>query len=321
MKNQLLLVVILGIFLSAAGCGESPNTSKDITVSTRIAVQTLPWGSDSRSGKQLVSEHYRIFMTANGTLQRSLPGFLEASYDNYLRITQLPNMPLPKKMPVYMMATRSQWAALSDKKFGMKNSPSLVISNGGYSYMGINVCWNIGGNATYNVAAHEGMHQFLYHRLKNKLPLWAEEGLATTAEGFVMGRGVVTFTPDQNLSRLGNLHYSIVNGLWLPMEELLTTDTRKMAARGNHQVLGYYSQLYALTSFLRQSKTYGPGWFRMFTDAQAGKLKSVRPPASWKRSGKYRYPGIFANYITRNFDAFEKAYLNYARKMVHLPAN
>ena len=319
MKKQLFLFTILGVCL--VGCGETPDAAKiNTTRSTRIAVQTLEW-KGPRGGKQLVSEHYRIYTTVNGALLKTLPGFLEASYENNLGITQLPDTPLPKKMPVYMMATRNQWAALSDSKFGMRNSPAVIIDNGGYSYKGVNVCWNIGRTATYSVAAHEGMHQFLFHRLKNKLPLWAEEGLATTGEGFVMGHGTVTFTPDKNLSRMANLQKAIINGLWVPLEELLTTDTKKMAAGGQDQVLGYYGQLYALTNFLRQSKTYGPGWYRMFKDAQTGHLKRLRGKVH-KTRGKQttRYPGVFAHYITDDFDAFEKEYLRYARKMVHLPA-
>jgi len=316
MKKQLFLFAVLSACL--VGCGEaSESTELNTTRSTRVSVQKLEW-KGPRGGRQLVSEHYRIYTTVNGSLLKTLPGFLEAGYDNCLRITQLPDTSIPKKMPVYMMATRNQWAALSDSKFGLLNSPSVIIDNGGYSYRGVNVCWNIGGIATYSVASHEGMHQFLYHRLKNKLPLWAEEGLAATTEGFVMGHGTVTFTPDKNLTRMGNLQHAIINGLWIPIDELLTTDTIKMAARGQDQVLGYYGQLYALTSFLRQSKTYGSGWYRMFKDAQAGKLKRARPKTRNRRTG--RYPGVFAYYITTDFDAFEKEYLRYARKMVHLPA-
>ena len=318
MKKQLFLFAILGVVLG--GCGETPEATEiNITRSTRVPVQTLVWGNESMGGKQLVSKHYRIYTTVNGAMLKTLPGFLEAAYDNYLTITQLPDASHAEKMPVYMMATRNQWAALSDSKFGMRNSPAVIIDTGGYSYRGTNVCWNIGGTATYSVASHEGMHQFLYHRLKSKLPLWAEEGLATTAEDFVMGRGTVTFTPDKNLTRMGNLQKAIINGLWIPLDELLTTNTRKVAVGGGQdQVLGYYGQLYALTNFLRQSKTYGPGWYRMFQDAQLGKMKRVRRNPRTKRAG--RYPGVFAHYITDDFDAFEKEYLRYARKMVHLPA-
>jgi len=169
MKKQLFLFAVLSACL--VGCGEaSESTELNTTRSTRVSVQKLEW-KGPRGGRQLVSEHYRIYTTVNGSLLKTLPGFLEAGYDNCLRITQLPDTSIPKKMPVYMMATRNQWAALSDSKFGLLNSPSVIIDNGGYSYRGVNVCWNIGGIATYSVASHEGMHQFLYHRLKNKLPL------------------------------------------------------------------------------------------------------------------------------------------------------
>lgn len=321
-KQQLFIFAVFGLCLiGLASCEPAAEISEtNVTRSTRIPVQTLTWGKEAMGGKQLASEHYRIYTTVNGALLKTLPGFLEAAYDNYLVITQLRDAELPAKMPVYMMATRNQWAALSDSKFGMRNSPAVVIDTGGYSYRGINVCWNIGGIATYSVASHEGMHQFLYHRLKNKLPLWAEEGLSTTAEGFVIGRGTVTFTPDKNLTRMANLRHAIINGLWISLELLLTTDTKQMAARGQNQVLGYYGQLYALTSFLRGSTTYGPGWYKMFRDAQRGQLKKRRQPRTRNLRRATRYPGVFAHYITTDFATFEKEYLRYTRKMVHLPA-
>ena len=94
-----------------------------------------------------------------------------------------------------MLASRSDWADLSLKIMGPGAKTFRHVEAGGYTYRSVTVCWNIGGLATFSVAAHEGMHQFLHRNLRNRLPAWADEGLATVAEGFVLRGQTVPIHP------------------------------------------------------------------------------------------------------------------------------
>jgi hypothetical protein len=224
---------------------------------------------------------------------------------------------------MYMMASRAEWEALTINRFGQAG-PARVIENGGYTFKGVTVCWAIGRTATFSVASHEGMHQLLFHALRNRLPLWAEEGLTTTAEGFVLDRGTVRFTPDQNLMRLSDLRTTIINGTWIDLPTLLTTNTAAVAKTGEQaKTVGYYGQLYALASFLRHDETYGPRWRAMLQAARDGKFNDVLSPGEMRLRGTFYFQVVgkklFEHYITSDLKTFEADFLRYARALVKLP--
>jgi hypothetical protein len=160
--------------------------------------------------------------------------------------------------------------------------------------------------------------------LKNRLPLWAEEGLATTAEGLVMFGDQVRFTPDENPMRLADLREGISGGDWLPLKTLLTTNTKSVAQGSTvSRTVGYYGQLYALMHFLRHDPTYQPRWRRMFQAAREGTFQSVLSAGQLRRHGLRYHQAIslslFQHYISNDLKRFEAEYTRYARKLVRLP--
>jgi len=281
-----------------------------------------PWSTGYAEGKAITTTHYHIYTTLlDPDRQELLPGFLEASHANTLRLTGLENAP-GERMTVYMLGTRREWAALTDSRFGRHSAPSLMIENGAYTVEGVIVCWDIGRTATFAVASHEGMHQVLHHQLEAPLPLWAEEGLATTAEAFVVQNRRVRFTPEKNIARLNDLREGIIHGHWLDMPTLLSATTLDLARKGQRATLSYYGQLYALMHFLRNSPAYRSKWRTLFGDARSGRLAERVPEKAKGLRGMrwHRAVGkpIFRNYIHDDLAAFENDFRAYARRLVRL---
>jgi hypothetical protein len=293
-----------------------------------VPFRTNPWNKERGGGQELITAHYRIYTTVKYyDLLSVLPGFMEAAHRNYMAILELSgpggDQRGDRKMPMYMLATRAEWADLTDRRF-RRFSPSYVIENGGYTYQGITVCWDIGRMATLAVASHEGMHQFLHYTLRSRLPLWAEEGLATTAEGFILGRQTVRFLPDNNTIRKSDLRKAITGDYWLPLEKLLTANTMSIARGGTvKEAVGYYGQVYALIHMLRHDERYHGNWRRMLEDARQGRFREVLPRREASLSGMRYHRAVslalFKHYITSDLREFERDYYEYARKLVRLP--
>jgi len=311
-------------FIAAVLAGCAP-VAEPIGVSLNSRFQENQWNAGGHNGLELISEHYRIYTTINDRrLLMILPGFLDAAHQSYLDLTQLPAAATDERMPVYMLSDRMQWAELTESVFG-RRGPSMHLEDGGYTYRGVTVCWNIGGMATLSVAAHEGMHQFLHYRMKNRLHLWAEEGLATSSEGFVIRDHHVRFTPGRNMIRLINLRQAILHQ-WLGMELLLRTSPPELLQQEQveNPILSYYAQIYALTNFLRTHPTYGPRWRAMISAAAAGRLGVGKDAGVSLKPGRGRpYApevgiGLFRQYITTDIETFEREFRQFARTMVNL---
>ncbi len=316
--NKIAVTIGLALItILIAGC--EPGQPEGISLSTDI--RQRPWETGLDEGIELTTSHYQIFTTAGDQkLERTLPGFMEACYINYNNLTELSAKPI-SPMPMYMLASREEWLNLTKSKFGSGAETAEKLEAGGYTYKGVTVCWNIGQVVTYSIAAHEGMHQFLYHRLKNKLPLWAEEGLATNSEGFVFDPGRVRFLWDNNVLRIVDLRQAILGDYWIPLEKLLVTSPAAEIKEREEKALGYYGQVWALVNFLRNDPTYSPRWQQMMKDAESGQFHKIfahQRPAPGIRRPKALSRRIFEHYINQDINAFEAEYKTYCRKLVKL---
>ncbi len=293
------------------------------------SVEQTPWNTGYNTGVKLSSDHYDIYATTtNRILLQYLPGFMEAAYKNYHRISGLPARPLDKHMQIYMMGSKDEWRALTQHIFGTHSKIFLSIDAGGYCHQGICVFWDFGGLGTLAVASHEGCHQFLYHRMKNQLPMWLEEGLCTTAEGYNVHNDLVEFTPDRNAIRFTNLRTAIVQNLWVPTQKLLPMDGGDAVQGGLPEAaVGYYGQLWALARFLRTEPKYSGGYHKMMAAAEAGefyKALEVPPVAVDELRAKGRAYNrvisekLFRYYITDDLDTFEREFYAFASKLVGL---
>ena len=289
-------------------------------------VRRLSWTAPG--GEQLRTSHYDIFTTAKNRLIRTcLPGFMEVAHDHYRELTWLADRQEGKKMPIYMLGTRSEWAALTRSVVKVNTELYLSIQAGGYCYRGVCVFWEMGGYATFMVAAHEGLHQFLHHRLRHRLPMWVEEGLCVLAEGYKIEGQAVWFTPRKNPSRFNSLRTAIVQGRWIRLARLLSMDAGDAIGHGSEEAVAYYGQVWALVLFIRSTAAYRDGFKRMLSDAEAGRFnEALKLPAEAKpmlrRGGRtynrtFSVP-LFKHYISEDVAGFEKEYRAFAKKLTKL---
>lgn len=325
MKMHYMMICIAAAVCWTSGC-DSPTSYNGTSMQT--SVEQSPWNTGYNSGVKLTSIHYNIYTTtSNRALLQYLPGFMEAAYENYHRISGLSARPTDKHMKIYMMGSKDEWQALTKHIFQKHSDIFMSIQAGGYCHEGICVFWDFGGLGTLAVASHEGFHQFLYHRMKNQLPMWLEEGLCTMAEGYNVHRDYVQFTPDRNTIRFSNLRAAIVQNLWIPIHKLLPMDGGDAIKEIPEAAVGYYGQLWALAKFLRSDPKYRQGLEKMLADAEAGnfhKAFGVPPHAMEKLRARGRIYNravsekLFRYYITNDLDNFERDFYEFAKKLTAL---
>ena len=315
----LLLAGLLA--MSAAACnGGLPGDANSLNV----RFQSDEWSYGGILGQKIGTEHYSIFTTSHRrSLLTVLPGFMENAYRHYLHLTGLSESTKAGRLTVYLMGDRSQWAMMTEQVTGPRHSELyLSIQTGGYCFQGVCVFWDMGHFATFSVASHEGLHQFLHHRLKDGLPSWTEEGLGVMAEGFDMVGSSIRFEPRLNTLRVIDLRRAITGGRWVPLAKLLRADAGDFVTEGSKISAEYYGQLWALLTFIRSDEKYRPGLERMIADAAAGKLrKKLNVHASLGAGRAYvRTIGTpaFKRYITKDLPAFEAEYRAFARELVKL---
>ncbi len=325
-RSTLIVAMACALLVGCNGGGGAPGLRGQSMV---IRVRRGPWNGANTHGVSLRSRNYRIYTTStNELLVRYLPGFMEAAHENYLRLTGLTYKALDGPMTIYLMGTRREWAALTRKVVRRNVETYLSIEAGGYCYDGICVFWDMGGLGTLSVASHEGLHQFFRRRMKDQIPMWLEEGLCVTAEGYDIFADIVTFTPDRNVGRFNNLRNNITQNRWIPIDRLLPMDAG-MAIDGSstERAVGYYGQLWAMVQFIRSRADYRAGMSRLIADAEAGRLNVALKVSAGELEQLRRYGRIynrivsvplFERYITDDLEKFEKEYRLFARKLVNL---
>jgi len=320
MRVVLLSVLILG------SCQAPTPIERGAPLVTKVT--RTAWNSPGSTGELLRTKHYRIYTTATRPeVARYLPAFMEAAHQNYLVLTGLDDPPGNEPLTIYMMATREEWALLTENVIEMGREKYLAIEAGGYFHNGVCVFWDIGGNATFSVAAHEGLHQFLASQLTDPLPTWLEEGLCVSAEGHQIHANRVLFTPNRNSLRLAALRRAITQGHWLSLSKLLTTDPGEIVAQGTRKSVSYYSQLWALSVFIRTHPTYSVGLRRLVRDAQLGRIartlgivpsEMLRLAASPRIYNRALGERFVRQYISEDLEELGREYLAFANKLAAL---
>jgi len=331
MRNYFFQRTVCFLFLLYLAAGCQPTSPAETAYPLAgTSKRAEPWDTPHVSGGRVfTTPHYKMFVGAKrAELANVLPGFMEGAYENYVALTGLEGRKLAAPMTLYMLADRAQWVAVTKALVTQNLELYLRIEAGGYCYRGTCVFWDIGGLASFQVAAHEGLHQFLYFHLADRVPLWLEEALGTAAEGFQLYNDRVVFSPHYNTARVANLQSAITGGRLIPLSRLLTMHAGDAVGQGGPGVaVEYYAQLWSLIMYLRGNPAWRAGMERMLADAAQGRLgeglgKSPREWAALKQSGNAYFRVIggpaFRRYITDDLQTFEAGLREYQRKLAGL---
>ncbi len=316
--------IVVMLLAGLWGCEGQPN--EPTTVSLVTDVHRKPWLDDG-AGEVIYTEHYRIYSTIQEeNLDQDLPGFMEAALEQCQLLTGLDAPETDERLPMYVLGARSEWASLTEHRFGGNTQITSQLRRGGYTVGGVCALWDIGYTATLSVAAHEGMHQFLYYRTETRLPMWAEEGLCSVMEGHDVYNRTVRFTPEENIHRYTDLRELILGSDWIPIEDLLPMTSRD-AVELIEGAVGYYGQLWSLVLYIRSEPTYQAGFERMLAAAAEGTLHEAvglsavdmrRLERLSSEYNQYIAEKVFRYYIAEDLDAFERGWKTYARQLVDI---
>jgi hypothetical protein len=190
---------------------------------------------------------------------------------------------------VYLMGTRPQWEALTRQTAGPRADIYLRIQRGGYAESARAVFYNIGPRDTFAIAGHEGWHQYTQATFREALPIWLEEGIAVSMEGFRWDQGgVPSFRPWSNLERYDRLRELVAAGRMSRLEELLNQRPQDLLQDSGLATLDYYAQIWALTLFLREGSggAHRAPLESMVRDASEGRLSARLAAASSPREAR-----------------------------------
>jgi hypothetical protein len=158
--------------------------------------------------------------------------------------------------------------------------------------------------------------------------MWLEEGLCTVAEGYDISGSTVAFTPRRNSMRFTDLRTAVIQGRWIPLEKLLSMDSGEAIGAGNNtEAVGYYGQLWSLAQFILSNDQYREGLASLMADAEVGNFAKALdmnrqqfgqlPPGSRAYNKAVSAP-IFQRYISRDLQAFDRDYRQFAKKLARL---
>ena len=288
------------------------------------------WSFIEPGGSILSTPHFRIFTTAkSGVILDRLPNFTESSLARYS--TSITALPAPaRQLDTYFLATRPQWARMTQSLMGPEAEKLLRIQRGGFAHQGQGVFFDIGPRDTFALMAHEGWHQYTQSTFRQPLPVWLEEGIATTMEGFRWddtNLDVPVFLPWANLERFDMLRSAHTSKRLISLHRLFATTPQEELSVSQDGTLIYYSQVWALSLFLIEGENgkYRPGLEQLLKDAAAGTVfakiaRSLGTQAAQSTLLRRRGPEIFMSYFSKNISAVETEYQDFIARVTAVGA-
>ena len=183
--------------------------------------------------------------------------------------------------------SESQWNQKIVELLGNEASQWEGLGRGGLTIDGTAVLYHLDSRgrsrATFRIAAHEGWHQYAESIFKVCLPTWLDEGIGTWMEGFRVRRGELVFQPASNWDRLSTLRRIVSSERLSTLSALLRAEPSELLAQSRSALLGYYAQLWAITSFIMEYNDgqYRPALRNMFLSAIEGNLQKPTGRFGW----------------------------------------
>jgi hypothetical protein len=287
------------------------------------ALTSEAWSFEGIPGRIVRTRHFAIYTTDSAPIITDrLPGFMEAALRQYT--SSVVPLALPTAaLETFIMASRPQWQRLTLQMLGPRARQFNTIERGGFTTGSQAFLFDIGQADTFSIAAHEGWHQFTQRTFLERLPTWAEEGLATHMEGHRWTGQSVTFYPWANTERFDQLRTAAAEGGLLPLPELLAATPETLIARGGTAAVTYYAQVWALLHFLREGRggALSPALEKLVREASAGRMAGTLAATYGERAGARVLlsrdgPAIFRAYLGGDLDQADVEYRAFVKAVV-----
>lgn len=285
-----------------------------------VEFESKTWPLELHKGVILESAHYRIYTTTKDKFFHSaVMNLAEKQYD---RISSRLSVKPEKKMSVYIFANVNQWKAFTRSRFGSSLNKVFKIRNGGYTYGGIAAFAYMGRYPTLTVLAHELFHLYLSNASKEHVPTWVNEGLACLFEAHEWNGTMPRFSMRKNVFRQEYLRKAFSEGKLIPLEKLLTSRPLGVVDDSQTKLLVYYAQVWALMSFLEETKVkkWHEGFEKMLADIGRKeftvKTRGYLVTMMNKKKSSFAV-AAFLRYITEDIEKFEIAYKKYMEKIAY----
>ena len=277
-RRILYSFLIIALAVSLGGCASSSQWPVGLNSAARRHLRALPpvavvWHGGPSGGRIIQTRHYRIYTTIDNPLQQRLMArVLEADFARFIRLVPGAKPKLP--MVGYVFRDRSQWVHYTRKVTGAQARIYLRIDAGGYERAGVFAVYRSNVAEVLSVLAHEAWHQFSFLALKDHLPAWLDEGLATQCEAMRWRNGYPIFTPWLNAPRWEMLRTAIQGRQLLPLREFARTQAGSVVMHNGAYVRAYYAEVWSFMLFLEHSR-YRPELLELLTMAKKGKLNNL----------------------------------------------
>jgi hypothetical protein len=270
--------------------------------------------------------NYRIFTTLpDGYILQRLPRFAESALAHYT--TAFGPLPSPTQpMETYFLASRPQWARMTQHLMGRQAELFLRIQRGGYASEAKGVFFEIGPSDSFSLMAHEGWHQYVQATFKEPLPIWLDEGIATTMEGFRWANASAdqpVFIADQNRERFVTLRDAAARKKLLSLADLLNTSPQQQLVKSDEGTLIYYAQVWALVLYLQKGEggVHRQQLTSLLQDAARGDLGRMVAGTFDARGASLsiqsrRGPLVFQTYFNRDLSKADEEYQRFIRQLV-----
>jgi hypothetical protein len=289
-----------------------------------VPFERQAWSYRGHPGFRLTTEHYELFTTLQDELLiETLPELMETALAYFRQLVPAARRP-DARMPVYLFATRNEWADFTRRFAGPRAEVFLQIINGGYSERGVTVIKYTAHQTTFPIMAHEAFHQYLHHYVSPWVPAWLNEGMAVVCEGQRWsGQRLRRFDPWHNPARANLLAEALLRHELFPLSELLATNAGRIIQLPSRQVGIYYAQLWAWVLFLREGQEgrYAARFADLLSrldDLGPDGLDPPTAPADDESARKAASLGeaLFRSFVSDDLETVEREYREFIRQRV-----
>ena len=289
-----------------------------------VGVSVEPWKFGERKGQRIRTQDYDVYSTVRDEAYNTrLAVTLQSARREYQQLAGLPprpaTAPVEQLMHCYIFADRAQFVEFTRIRFPGRDD-LLTFNRGGYTVDDL-FASHYAGDGTIATAAHEGFHQYLSRELRESLPPFLEEGLASMFEVISWnGRGEPTWDFARHPTHAQTLAKASEHDVLIPLLLLARLDAGMVME--NPQLTPYplyYAQCWAFARFMIEGESgrYRPALKQMFIDAADGRLydptgANTRPVGTFRPS---EAAAAVERALGRPLSEIEPAYRAYIRQI------